>query len=670
MAESDASLIFDLDYEATSKKIEQQLKSIIQNLESSPVTKLKFSIDENNLKQIQSTISGLSNGLAFNNKVQTSMKAINTYIDNAQMKINAYRNTIEKFANLSSPDGQQLYTKISSKVKSMQNELDNYNQGSKSMKQKAAAYEKLIGLSKEYKQILEGLNVQLRNERSGFATDTKHSNLQREITNLWDKYSASIKSNDKIYERFQKVQTKLNNPFGENGYKNINEASTDFAKLKKEMTEAGVLTDGLTTRMRKLFSVHLKTAITMMGIHALQQGLSQLVENVKEIDSALTQLKIVTGASSTEIESFANKAFEAAEKIGSSAVDIMSSTETWSRLGYSLNDALSLAQTTAQFSNVGNISVDDATTSMTAILKAYSSDTSNVGEQATKIADILSKVGKEYAISASELGEALKAGGASLEAANNTLEQSVALMAAGNAAVQDSSKVGNALKTTSMRIRGATAELSDAGEEVDEFCESTAKMQKTIKGLSGVDILEADGQTFRSTYDILLDISKVWNKISDVNQASLLEALGGKRNATVIKSIITNVKDLEGAYKSAQQASGTVAKDNAEYMDSIEGKLKIFTAQFQEFSNALTNTDIFKWLIDGGTDFINILQQILTFGDGIIAKIGLIVSWTGLFNDTKLGRFMPSLPEDKNNGTVIKLVNCWEVCEYYNYKVA
>lgn len=552
----------------------------------------------------------------------------------------------------------------------MQNELDNYNQGSKSMKQKAAAYEKLIRLSKEYKQILEGLNVQLRNERSGFATDTKHSNLQREITNLWDKYSASIKSNDKIYERFQKVQTKLNNPFGENGYKNINEASTDFAKLKKEMTEAGVLTDGLTTRMRKLFSVHLKTAITMMGIHALQQGLSQLVENVKEIDSALTQLKIVTGASSTEIESFANKAFEAAEKIGSSAVDIMSSTETWSRLGYSLNDALSLAQTTAQFSNVGNISVDDATTSMTAILKAYSSDTSNVGEQATKIADILSKVGKEYAISASELGEALKAGGASLEAANNTLEQSVALMAAGNAAVQDSSKVGNALKTTSMRIRGATAELSDAGEEVDEFCESTAKMQKTIKGLSGVDILEADGQTFRSTYDILLDISKVWNKISDVNQASLLEALGGKRNATVIKSIITNVKDLEGAYQSAQQASGTVAKDNAKYMDSIEGKLKTFTAQFQEFSNAVTNTDIFKWLIDGGTGFINILQQILTFGDGIIAKIGLIVSWTGLFNDTKLGRFMPSLPEDKNNGTVIKLVNCWEVCEYYNYKVA
>jgi hypothetical protein len=65
----------------------------------------------------------------------------------------------------------------------------------------------------------------------------------------------------------------------------------------------------------------------------------------------------------------------------------------------------------------------------------------------------------------------------------------------------------------------ATAELEDAGEEVDEFCESTSKMREEIKALSGVDIMESDNTTFRSTYDILVDISKVWDKISDVNQA-------------------------------------------------------------------------------------------------------------------------------------------------------
>ena len=76
--------------------------------------------------------------------------------------------------------------------------------------------------------------------------------------------------------------------------------------------------------------------LNRLHIHALRQGFSQLVKNVKEIDSALTQLKIVSGESGTAIEKFADKAFQAASKIGSSAVDIMKSTETWSRLGYSL----------------------------------------------------------------------------------------------------------------------------------------------------------------------------------------------------------------------------------------------------------------------------------------------------------------------------------------------
>lgn len=50
----------------------------------------------------------------------------------------------------------------------------------------------------------------------------------------------------------------------------------------------------------------------------------------------------------------------------------------------------------------------------------------------------------------------------------------------------------NALKTTSMRIRGASAELEDAGEEVDDLVESTPKLRKEIQALSGVDVMLDD----------------------------------------------------------------------------------------------------------------------------------------------------------------------------------
>jgi hypothetical protein len=37
-----------------------------------------------------------------------------------------------------------------------------------------------------------------------------------------------------------------------------------------------------------------------------------------------------------------------------------------------------------------------------------------------------------------------------------------------------------------------------------------------------------DENTFKSTYQIIDELGRVWNKISDINQASLLEAIAGR----------------------------------------------------------------------------------------------------------------------------------------------
>lgn len=191
---------------------------------------------------------------------------------------------------------------------------------------------------------------------------------------------------------------------------------------------------------------------------------------------------------------------------------------------------------------------------------------------------------------------------------------------------QNAESVGNALKTTGMRIRGSVAELEEAGEEVDELVQSTSKMRDEIKGLSGVDIMESDGETYRSTYNILVDIAKVWDKLSDVNQATLLEDLAGKRNATVVKSIITNINDLTGSYETAHNALGAIDKANTDYLDSIQGRFAQFSSKYQEFSNQVLNSETIKFFVSIGTSLIGVLQKILTFGDGIILKIGTIIA--------------------------------------------
>ena len=66
-----------------------------------------------------------------------------------------------------------------------------------------------------------------------------------------------------------------------------------------------------------------------------------------------------------------------------------------------------------------------------------------------------------FAISSQGIGEALMRSAAALAQANNDLDKSIALVTAANNVVQDPQVVGTALRTVSMRIRGAKAELED-----------------------------------------------------------------------------------------------------------------------------------------------------------------------------------------------------------------
>ena len=79
------------------------------------------------------------------------------------------------------------------------------------------------------------------------------------------------------------------------------------------------------------------------------------------------------------------------------------------------------------------------------------------------------------------------------------------------------------------------------GEDVDDFVvTTTAKMEEQIRDLTkvqdgwGISILDANGN-YRSTYQILLDIAKIWDQIAEEDkitgnnrQNALLELMAGK----------------------------------------------------------------------------------------------------------------------------------------------
>lgn len=188
---------------------------------------------------------------------------------------------------------------------------------------------------------------------------------------------------------------------------------------------------GLAKKFTQWFGV---SQIIMQAYRTIKKMISISVE----LESAFAQLKIVTGATDAEMKRFKETAIDLAKSVGQSVTDVTKSIETFSRLGYNLQDSATLAKYASILSNTAAVSTEEATTGLTSIIKGFGMDVEN----SEHVADVLIEVGQKYAVSAGEMMVAYEKSGAALNATNTSFEKSAGLIAAANAAVQDSSVVG------------------------------------------------------------------------------------------------------------------------------------------------------------------------------------------------------------------------------------
>ena len=186
-----------------------------------------------------------------------------------------------------------------------------------------------------------------------------------------------------------------------------------------------------------------------------------------------------------------------------------------------------------------------------------------------------------------------------------------------NSVLQDEEKTGNMWRTVSARIRGAKTELEEAGLETEGMVESTSKLQGLIKGMTGFDILEADGKTFKDIYDIVLNIGEAFQNLDDIDQAALLEALAGKQQSNALAAALNNVDILKKSYEEAMNAEGSAMEEQEKWQEGLQYSIDRTKASLEELAQDLLKSDFLIGLIESGNTLINIF-------DGIVKKAGLL----------------------------------------------
>ena len=418
-----------------------------------------------------------------------------------------------------------------------------------------------------------------------------------------------------------------------NGSVSAEQFKERFASIKAAVTDsstairaAGENTQSFGDRISGLAAKFSSWLTVSQAIMYAVRTVKQMVSAAVEVESAMKQIQIVTGASDSQMESFLTRSIALAKELGQSVTDVASSIETFARLGYGMNESAGLAKYANIMANVGNTDVDTATTGITSIIKGYEMDASD----AEHVSDVLVKVGQEYAISAEELMAAFQRGGAALHASGTDFEKSAALFAATNASLQNAETTGTMWKTVSARIRGATTELEEMGEETDGLAQGLSKYREEIIALSGVDIMK-DENTYKDMYDIFVQLAEVWDNMEDVSQSRVAEILGGTRNTSGIMSTITNIKDAIGAYSSAMDSAGAATEANNLYMDTTKAKVGELKAAFQELSSDFISSNVTKGAVDALKGIVEAIDAVVNS----VGSLGTILAGLGIVKIVK-----------------------------------
>ena len=127
--------------------------------------------------------------------------------------------------------------------------------------------------------------------------------------------------------------------------------------------------------------------------------------------------------------------------------------------------------------------------------------------------------------------------------------------------------------------------------------------------------------------------------MSDINQAALLEIIAGKTRSNTAAAILSNTTDLEEAYVQALEAEGSALEENEKYLDSIQGRIDLFTNSVQTMWNNTLDDAWVKGIVNIGTELIKIIDKIGLIKSLLIAlsaysmiknKMGPIAFLTGI----------------------------------------
>ena len=198
---------------------------------------------------------------------------------------------------------------------------------------------------------------------------------------------------------------------------------------------------------------------------------------------------------------------------------------------------------------------------------------------------------------------------------------------------RDAAYAGAVMKTASIRLRGYDEDTEELSEDVQQLVGDIADLTKTAEHPMGISIFSDEAKTeYKSTVQVLREISGIWNELTDKQQARILEALGGKRGGQALAAALNNFEAVEKSLNTMQHSAGNAMQEMSIIEESLDYKLnKLKETGVGVAQNVFSQESIGGW-IELATKALEIIDSLTKSVGGLGTAFTAFMAYKGFKN--------------------------------------
>lgn len=440
------------------------------------------------------------------------------------------------------------------------------------------------------------------------------SEFEARIVATLDATEAEKKLNDLTKEHEVKLKTDFDEKSTQKGFdetvkktqkkteKNPIQVPVDYKESKSSSLSQ------LADRANHLFSL-------FSNANAIDWGADQIrgaVNELKEMDSIITEISKTSDSTASELKKLANESFDVASEYGRKASDYLTGIQEMNRSGLYGKQGEEMAQLSLLGQAAGDMSADVSNSYLLATNAAY--DYAGSVEKLNTVLDGQNMITNRNSVSMLDMAQATsKAASMASQTGVEVDELSAIIGTATSRTKQNGNIIGTSLKSLFVNLQDTSNE-----KIVNTFEELGISQTKFIDG----------SEQLKTPIELLKELAVAYNKLPEGStlKADVLRNIGQKRQANVLSAILGGISsgDYDKMISDYSQGKGSAMVEAEKSAENLEGRLNSLSNSWTEFISKFAQTDTLKGTVsflDGIVSSLTTLQDSQLFIPSMLSAI-------------------------------------------------